>query len=133
MQRQRQEGPKEEAWYILFWRKNRPSARAIEGEEEEVPAYETENQENEEEASEQPFDPFEPQEEEEQTYQEEQSEPVEPTVKMIIATMQNYVLESQAERKALASIKALKNDETAYLCRFDRTKFRRLYVKVGFY
>ena len=64
--------------------KNRPSARAIEGEEEEVPEYDTEIQENEEEASEQPFDPFEPQEEE-QTYQEEQSEPVESTVKTILA------------------------------------------------
>ena len=56
--------------------KNRPSARAVEGEEEEKPEYETERQENEE-TSEQPFDL----QEEEQSYQEEQSEPVESTVK----------------------------------------------------
>ena len=31
---------------------------------------------------------------------------------MILATMENYFLESHAERKALASIKALKNDDS---------------------
>ena len=37
--------------------KNRPSARAVEGEEKEEPEYDIENQENEEETSGQPFDP----------------------------------------------------------------------------
>ena len=101
--------PKKKAPTFSSGGKNRPAARAIEGEEEEVPEYETENQEYEE-FSEQPLDPFEPQEEEEQNYQEE-AQPTE-TIKMILATMENFVLESQAERKALASIKALQNDDS---------------------
>ena len=74
------------------------------------PEYDPEGQEYGE-CPEQPSDPFEPQEEEEEQSYQEEAPPTE-TIKTILATMQDFMLESQAEEKALASVKVLQKDDS---------------------
>ena len=82
----------------------------IDGEEEEVPEYDPENEEYGE-CPEEPSDPFEPQEEEEgQSYQEEV--PPTETIKAVLATMQDFMFETQAEQRASATVKVLQKQDS---------------------